>query len=128
MKNGSKSPWEMFKSKKIEKISLEDEVKKDYINDDNFLVPEKTLAFYATKDTRHNLSDVIESLVGHPNRDWFSMTAFSFCLPLTIANQYGFVAKSNWDAEIFWDGNIENPPEIKSILSNSSLYLSSNIS
>lgn len=114
MKNGSKSPWEMFKSKKIEKISLEDEVKKDYINDDNFLVPEKTLAFYATKDTRHNLSDVIESLVGHPNRDWFSMTAFSFCLPLTIANQYGFVVKSNWDAEIFWDGNIENPPEIKS--------------
>ena len=89
-------------------------VKKDYINDDNFLVPEKTLAFYATKDTRHNLSDVIESLVGHPNRDWFSITAFSFCLPLTIANQYGFVVKSNWDAEIFWDGNIENPPEIKS--------------
>ena len=94
MKNGSKSPWEMFKSKKIEKISLEDEVKKDYINDDNFLVPEKTLAFYATKDTRHNLSDVIESLVGHPNRDWFSMTAFSFCLPLTIANQYGFVLEA----------------------------------
>lgn len=110
----NKTPWDLFKSKKPEKVSLEDDVKKDYINDDNFLVPKQTLAFYATKDTRHNLSDVIESLIGHPNRDWFAVTAFSFCLPLTIANQYGFVVKSNWDMEITWDGNIESAPQIKS--------------
>ena len=114
MKDGQKSPWEIFKSKKNEKVDLRDEMHKDYINDDGFLVPEKTLAFYATSDTRYKLSDVIETLIGQPNRDWFSITAFSFCLPLTIANQYGFVVKSNWDAEIFWDGNIENQPEIKS--------------
>ena len=91
MKDGQKSPWEIFKSKKNEKVDLRDEMHKDYINDDGFLVPEKTLAFYATSDTRYKLSDVIETLIGHPNRDWFSITAFSFCLPLTIANQYGFV-------------------------------------
>jgi hypothetical protein len=63
MKDGQKSPWEIFKSKKNEKVDLRDEMHKDYINDDGFLVPEKTLAFYATSDTRYKLSDVIETLI-----------------------------------------------------------------
>ena len=33
---------------------------------------------------------------------------------MTIANQYGFVVKSNWDAEISWDGNPNSMVEVKS--------------
>ena len=109
-----KTPWEIFKEKKNQKISFEDEEKKDYINDEGFEVPDKTLVFYPTSDKNYKISDVIEPLVGHPSRDWFSVTAFSFCLPLTIANQYGFVVKSNWDAEIIWDGDPKNIPSVKS--------------
>ena len=101
----NKRPWDVFKEKINKPVSFVDEVKKDYINDEGFEVPENTLAFYCTSDHKYKINDVVESLVGHPNRDWFHTTAFTFCLPLTIGNQYGFVVKSNWDAEIEWNGD-----------------------
>jgi hypothetical protein len=114
MKNKKNRPWDKYIQKINEPVSFIDEIPKRYINDDGLEVPENTLMYYNTSKENFKISDVIESLVGQPNRDWFSMTAFTFCLPLTIANQYGFVVKSNWDVEIFWDGNINNQILVKS--------------
>lgn len=106
--------WDKYVEKINTPVSFVDELPKRYINDEGLEVPENTLMYYSTSLENFKISDVIETLVGQTNRDWFSMTAFSFCLPLTIANQYGFVVKSNWDIEIFWDGNIDNQILVKS--------------
>lgn len=114
MKNKKSRPWDKYIEKINTPFSFVDEIPKRYINDEGLEVPENTLMYYNTSPEDFKISDIIESLVGKPNRDWFAITAFSFCLPLTIANQYGFVIKSNWDAEIFWDGDINNQISIKS--------------
>ena len=114
MKNKKDRPWDQYLKKINQPPSFVDEIPKDYINDKGFEVPKDTLAYYKTADYDFELSDLVESLIGKQDRDWFSITAFSFCLPLTIANQYGFVVKSNWDAEISWDGNPNSTVEVKS--------------
>ena len=114
MKNKKNRPWDQYLKKINQPRSFVDEIPKTYINDKGFEVPEDTLAYYKTADYDFDLSDLVESLIGKPDRDWFSITAFSFCLPLTIANQYGFVVKSNWDAEISWDGDPNSTIEVKS--------------
>jgi len=101
----TKRPWDLFKEKINKPVSFVDEIKRDYINDEGFEVPENTLAFYCTSEHNYKISDVIESLIGYPNRDWFAVTAFTFCLPLTIGNQYGFAIKSNWDIDLKWNGD-----------------------
>jgi hypothetical protein len=85
-----------------------------YINDDNNLVPEKTIVFYNQKEnTDYKIDEVVESLKGKIKRDFFT-EPFYYCLPLTIANQYGFVIKSAFDIELYWTGD-ESPVHYKRI-------------
>jgi hypothetical protein len=90
---------------------------KKYINQPGYEVPDFTIGYYPyTKEVDcsdeshkhpsakdYKIDDVIESLVGKPNRDWFTYP-YSFCLPLTIANQYGFVVKAAHDMTLYWTG------------------------
>lgn len=100
----AKRPWDIFKEKQIS--PFKEDVPKEYINDPGFEVPEKTLVFYSpAPELGYDIKDVIEPLVGQPNRDWFAVSAFSFCLPLTIANQYGFVVKAAADFTVSWAGD-----------------------
>ena len=78
-----------------------------YINDEGNQVPENKIVFLKTNQYSredHDISDIIESLKGNAKRDWFGDGAYR-CLPLTIANQYGFIIKSAYDFSIFWDGD-----------------------
>lgn len=100
----TKRPWDIFKEKQAH--PFKEDIPRTFINDPGFEVPEKTLAFYPTApELGYKISDVIEPLVGQPNRDWFAISAFSFCLPLTIANQYGFVVKAAEDITVSWKGD-----------------------
>jgi len=49
---------------------------------------------------------ILESLAGNPRRDWFVKHAYH-CLPLTVANQYGFAIKSLYTFRAIWDGGDE---------------------
>lgn len=94
-------PWDIFKEKQKFDFSYLTDL--DYINDEGLEVPENTIAVVKTQDSVLDYTDIVKSLIGHPTRDWFIKYA-SFCLPLTIANQYGFVITAQHDAELFWDG------------------------
>lgn len=48
-------------------------------------------------------ADLFEPLKGRMKRDWFVKHAY-FCLPLTIANQYGFIVRSLFDVVARWTG------------------------
>ncbi|NCV08479.1 MAG: hypothetical protein EBW76_06990 [Actinobacteria bacterium] len=74
-----------------------------YINDPGNEVPENKIVFYRQHETYdHDISEVIEPLVGKTKRDWFA-EHFYYCLPLTIANQYGFVVKSAENIDLYWN-------------------------
>lgn len=78
------------------------------INDGVNNVPDKKiLYFYDEKQVgeaaSHKIEDVIEPLKGKIKREWFS-EPYYYCLPLTIANQYGFVVKAYEDLEIYHTG------------------------
>ena len=91
---------------------------KEYINQPGHEVPDFTIGYYhyvsdeecGDETHPHNntknykIDDVVESLIGKPSRDWFTWP-FSFCLPLTIANQYGFVVKAAHDMTLYWGGD-----------------------
>lgn len=77
---------------------------KEYINDNSNIVPENTIVFYSEDlKYQHDINKVIEPLYGKAKREWFE-SPFYYCLPLTIANQYGFVVKAAEDIELFWTG------------------------
>lgn len=90
-----------------------------YINEPGFEVPENSIVYYPSKEVDcdnkehshpqkdYKISDVIEPLIGKPNREWFTYP-FSFCLPLSIANQYGFVVKAAHDISLYWTGGQAN--------------------
>jgi len=104
-------PWDKYREKQ-RNLFVEDDTKQ-YINDDGLEVPENTIAFYNVGGNRnHDIKDVVEPLVGHPSREWFAITAFSFCLPLTIANQYGFVVKAAHDIDLYHEGGVK-PVSVK---------------
>ena len=103
-------PWDIFKEK--QKVDFKYLSSLRYINNKGLEVPDNTIAVLKTQPSTFPYTDIVESLIGHPSRDWFIKYA-SFCLPLTIANQYGFVIKALHDAEIFWDGE-SMQPEVKS--------------
>jgi hypothetical protein len=74
------------------------------INDDNNLVPENTVVIVPKIGiTKESISNVIESLKGEKKRDFFVEASY-FCLPMMIANQYGFIIKSTSNLTIKWDG------------------------
>jgi len=79
------------------------------INDDNNLVPENTVVIVPKIGiTKESISNVIESLKGEKKRDFFVEASY-FCLPMMIANQYGFIIKSTSNLTIKWDGNFRIP-------------------
>jgi hypothetical protein len=71
-------------------------------------IPENTIAiFMDTLETNFKYEDIHTVLdISDKKRDWFS-PHFYRCLPLTIANQYGFVLKSQFDINVVWDGGDE---------------------
>ena len=79
-----------------------------YINDEENFVPDNSIVFYPKdkqKAEKNNwkIEDIVESLIGQQQRDYFKEHAY-LCLPLTIANQYGFVVKANMDFTLFHPG------------------------
>lgn len=54
-------------------------------------------------DMKYGWKKEYKSLRGDLKRDWFSKHAY-YCLPLTIANQYGFVVVSNHEFTVEWNG------------------------
>lgn len=67
-------------------------------------VPEKTIAVFST-DVEVN-QEVIDNLlmVDDTKRPWFSKH-FYHCLPLSIANQYGFTFKTEFGFSAVWNGD-----------------------
>jgi len=67
-------------------------------------VPPNTIALIPTFDRfKDRYKDILFPLKGELKRDWFVKHAY-FCLPLTIANQYGFIVKSLFNFTLIWDG------------------------
>jgi hypothetical protein len=95
-----KRPWDLFKESLVR--SFVDKEHKDYINSPGYLVPENTIAV-VLEDEDVKYKKIAKSLIGHPSREWMPKYA-SFCLPVTMANQYGFVIESQHDVDVFWDG------------------------
>ena len=78
-----------------------------YINDPGYEVPEnKILVVPFSGDPSGGLSyqEVLKPLKGNIKRDWFDNGHFYYCLPLNIANQYGFVVTSAYDFDATWSG------------------------
>lgn len=96
----AKRPWDLFKESLVR--SFVDKEEKDYINTNGIDVPENTIAVVLEED-KVKYKNIVYSLVGHPTRDWMPKYA-NFCLPVNIANQYGFVVESQHDVDVYWDG------------------------
>jgi hypothetical protein len=77
------------------------------INQPGYEIPDQTLIIVPHFDfmNKERIDNIFEPLTGKVSRDWFN-THFTYCLPLTIANQYGFIIKSERDFSILWDGNV----------------------
>ena len=72
------------------------------INQNGYEIPEKTLVVVPHKGTpREDVSKLLEPLSGKTKREWFN-SHFYYCLPLTIANQYGFIIKAAYDFSVVW--------------------------
>jgi hypothetical protein len=73
-------------------------------------VPENTIVTIADHEFfRDTPNEIVEDLRNHKRREWLPQHAY-FCLPLTMGNQYGFVIKSCYDFDVFWNGgsNVED--------------------
>lgn len=70
-------------------------------------VPENTIAVFLDVVEGNFKYEDIDTVLDYSDkkRDWFD-PHFYRCLPLTVANQYGFVLKSQFDIEVVWDGGI----------------------
>ena len=74
------------------------------INDGVNDVPEKTISILGYQNDKTCPS--LKSLKGELRRDWFD-DPYYFCLPITFANQMGFVIVSLFDFTVRWDGGKE---------------------
>lgn len=75
-----------------------------YLNEPGYEVPENTILIVPhAVDHDGFYKEVLKPLKGNPKRDWFN-SHFYYCLPLTIANQYGFLIESARDFEVIWPG------------------------
>ena len=72
-------------------------------------VPDNTIAvFIEDIESGFKYEDIDSILsISDKKRDWFN-SHFYKCLPLAIANQYGFVLKSQFDFAVNWDGRDTN--------------------
>ena len=67
-------------------------------------VPDNTIAMFIHPESKVSFEDLSELLKKPPKkRSWFT-PHFYRCLPLSIANQYGFVLTLPFDVELTWDG------------------------
>lgn len=67
-------------------------------------VPENTIVAVTIGDDKNgSVDDIIVDFNRKIKRDWFNDHAY-YCLPLTIANQYGFGIKSTATFDIIWNG------------------------
>jgi hypothetical protein len=71
------------------------------INNSGNEVPENTIAVFGYQKDKTWPS--LKSLKGELRRDWFD-DPYYFCLPITFANQLGFVVISLFDFTVRWDG------------------------
>lgn len=79
-----------------------------FINDPGYEVPENKILVIPHKSKGLTYyEEVIVPLKGMVKREWFTQYAY-YCLPLTVANQYGFLIKSLRDFSISWDGTTNN--------------------
>jgi len=74
------------------------------INTNGNNVPENTIAILGYQKDKTWPS--LKSLHGELRRDWFD-DPYYFCLPITFANQLGFVVVSLFDFTVRWDGGKE---------------------
>lgn len=77
------------------------------INDEINNIPDKTIAIFPTQLDDGSWLE-IEKIYNFlepatPKREWFN-SHFYRCLPLTIANSYGFIVKSGFDFSFEWNG------------------------
>ena len=84
--------------------------------DDNLVVPEKTIAFFSTIEEReeyqfdlNNIGLFLKPLNTTHQREWFT-SHFYKCLPLSIGNMQGFVFSLPYKISVLWNGgkNIED--------------------
>ena len=66
-------------------------------------VPDDTLLVISQREELEEHASLIEPLKGQKERDWFVQHAY-FCLPLTMANQHGFIVRSLYDFWVKWNG------------------------
>ena len=53
--------------------------------------------------SQEHIDKVFQPLKGNSKRDWFVDHAYH-CLPLVMGNQHGFIVKSLYDFEVYWEG------------------------
>ena len=84
-------------------------------------VPNKNIAYFFDRHEHgeKNINRFIEKL--DVKRDWFT-SHFYKCLPLSIANTYGFSVKSEFDFTAIWDGT-SNRDSVKISTSENHDYL-----
>lgn len=85
-------------------------------------IPDKTIAYFFDRcdNSEKDINRFIEKL--DIKRDWFT-SHFYKCLPITIANSYGFSVKSEFDFKAVWDGTSNRDSvEITTEESNKNLY------
>ena len=74
-------------------------------------VPDKTIAVFNNRSFNGTevTEEKINSLITKPDNkpEWFTQH-FYRCLPLTIANQYGFVIRAEHDFSLMWNGSPDN--------------------
>jgi hypothetical protein len=80
-------------------------------------VPDNTISIFIDPEYNISFKDLSE-FIKKPSkkRSWFT-PHFYRCLPLSIANQYGFILTLPFDLEMTWDGS-ESPNAVKIITSN----------
>ncbi len=70
-------------------------------------VPDNTIAVFIRNEERFSFKDLSKLFYQPPKkRSWFS-PHFYRCLPLSIANQYGYVITLPFDLELTWNGEAD---------------------
>lgn len=74
------------------------------INEPGREIPEKTVLVVPNRGlTNAEVAELIVPLTDLKKRDWFN-PHFYYCLPLVVANRYGFIVKAQQDFTVYWTG------------------------
>jgi hypothetical protein len=74
------------------------------INSKDREIPEKTLLVIPNRGIpNEEVAKLLSSLSDQKQRDWFN-PHFYYCLPLIVANGYGFIVHAQRDFTAYWDG------------------------